>query len=147
MSQVTENIWIGSYQDVCNDELLNERKITHVLCCGEDLDLRAGYPYSKDRIGHKISIEDNVADEKTLDRFMEGAAKLNEWISQGRRIIVHCMAGMSRSVSVVITYLIVYKGWSYQTAYTLVKLRRWQTNIHPEFVELLEEMNPSFTHP
>jgi hypothetical protein len=46
-------MWIGSYDDVCNDELLNDRQITHILCCGEELDLRAGYPYSKDRIGYK----------------------------------------------------------------------------------------------
>jgi protein-tyrosine phosphatase len=107
------------------------------------LDLRAGYPYSKDRIGHKIPLEDNVADEKTVARFLEGAAKLNEWVSQGRRVIVHCMAGMSRSVSVVITYLMYYMGWSYQTAYTLVKLRRWQTNIFPDYVAVLEQMNTS----
>ena len=143
MSQITESIWIGSYDDVCNDELLNERQITHILCCGEELDLRAGYPYSRDRIGHKIPLEDNVADENTVARFLEGAAKLNEWVSQGRRVIVHCMAGMSRSVSVVITYLMYYKGWSYQTAYTLVKLRRWQTNIFPDYVAVLEQMNTS----
>lgn len=141
MSQVTENIWIGSYDDVCNDGLLNERQITHILCCAEELDLRAGFPYSKDRIGHKIPLEDNVADEKTVARFLEGSAKLNEWVSQGNRVIVHCMAGMSRSVSVVITYLMYYKGWSYQTAYTLVKLRRWQTNIHPDYVAVLEQLN------
>lgn len=140
MSQVTENIWIGSYQDVCNDELLNERKITHVLCCGEELDLRAGYPYSKDRIGYKIPFENNVADEKILDRFMEGAAKLNEWNSQGRRIIVHSMAGMSRSVSVVITYFMVYKGWSYHLAFNHIRFRRPNMNPHPHFIAILREI-------
>jgi len=146
MSMITDYIWIGSYDDVCNTQMLNAWRINHVMCCANELPLRAGFPYSKERIGYKVPIVDNMADEKTMDRFLEGAAKLNEWISQGNRVIVHCMAGMSRSVSVVITYLMVYKGWSFRTSHDLVRLRRWQTDIYPGFMRVLEEIKRNPRH-
>jgi protein-tyrosine phosphatase len=40
------------------------------------------------------------------------------------QILVHCMAGVSRSVSLVIAYLIKHKDMNYEAAYTLVKSRR-----------------------
>jgi len=44
---------------------------------------------------------------------------------------------MSRSVSVVIAYFIMYHKMSYKDAYTLVKSKRRQANPHPGFVNLL----------
>jgi len=140
MSQITDQIWVGSYGEVCNEQFLDERKITHILCCAEEFALRAGFPYSKDRIGYKISLVDDVADEKTMDDFLEGASKLNEWISNKKKVFVHCFAGMSRSASVVITYFMIYKGWSYQIAFNHLKYCRRQTNPHPGYIPILKDI-------
>jgi len=43
--------------------------------------------------------------------------------------MVHCLAGVSRSVSLVISYLIKHKGLSFQRAFDTVKSRR--RIIHP----------------
>jgi len=140
MSQITDQIWVGSYGEVCNDQFLDERKITHILCCAEEFALRAGFPYSKDRIGYKISLVDDVADEKTMENFLEGASKLNEWVSNKKNVFVHCFAGMSRSVSVVITYFMIYKGWSYEVAFNHLKHCRRQTNPHPGYIPILKQI-------
>jgi len=138
MSQITDQIWVGSYGEVCNDLFLNERKITHILCCAEEFDLRVGFPYSSNHIGYKIHLVEDKADEKTRSEFLEGASKLNEWISNGKNVFVHCYAGISRSVSVVITYFMVYKGWSYQIAFNHLKHRRRQMHPHPEYIPILK---------
>jgi len=140
MSEINEQIWVGSYGDSCNEVFLSERRITHILSCADE------FPDSRRLPSYKIPIVDDVADEKTKGLFLEGAAKINEWLSQNdnekdeRRIIVHCFAGMSRSVSVVITYFMVYKGWSFQIALNHLKLRRRQTKIHPDFIPILKEI-------
>ena len=140
MSQITDQIWVGSYGEVCNDQFLDERNITHILCCAEEFTVRAGFPYSSDRIGHKVSLVDDIADENTMTRFLEGASKLNEWVSDEKKVFVHCFAGMSRSVSVVITYFMVHKGWSYQIAFNHLKYCRRQTNPHPGYIPILQDI-------
>lgn len=147
MSQITDEIWVGSYADACDEQYLIERKINHILCCADEFALRAGFPYSDNRIGHKILLRDDYADEKTFVMFLEGAQKLNEWILSGNRVMVHCFAGISRSVSVVITYFMVYKGWSFDVAYSHLKQRRYQTKIHPGFIPILKEIETSFKQP
>jgi protein-tyrosine phosphatase len=38
--------------------------------------------------------------------------------------MVHCLAGVSRSVCLVIAYLIQHRGFSYDEAYALIKSKR-----------------------
>lgn len=61
--------------------------------------------------------------------------------------MVHCFAGMSRSVSVVITYFMMYKGWSFDLAHSHLKQRRYQTKIHPGFIPILKEIEAMPTRP
>jgi hypothetical protein len=112
MSEITEQIWLGSYGDCANDAFLEERKITHILCCAEELPLRAGFPYSSAIKGRTIlEIEDAIN-------------LLNTWVSDGQRVMVYCSDGLGRSASVVIKYLMVCEKWSYELAYAHLKLRR-----------------------
>jgi hypothetical protein len=112
MSEITDKIWLGSYRDVVNEAFLEERQITYVLCCAEEIPLRAGFPYSSILKGQKVT------DVK------EAAKLLDTWISEDKRVIVYCSDGLGRSASVVIEYLMVYKKWSYILAYDHLKLRR-----------------------
>ena len=139
MSQITDEIWIGSSVDASNDTFLNERRITHMLCCAEEIFLRTML-YDSPRIGYKIPILDDRVTEKTREYFLEGAAILDKWVTKGGRTMVHCMAGINRSASVVITYLMVYKGWSFNLAFAHLKLRRYQTDPHPDFIHILEDI-------
>lgn len=44
-------------------------------------------------------------------------------------IMVHCLAGVSRSVCLVLAYFIKCRGFSYDEAYNLVKMKRSIVNI------------------
>lgn len=112
MSEISDQVWLGSYRDIVNVMFLQERQITHILCCAEELPLRAGFPYSTALTGQKI-----------LD-IKQAAKLLDTWVSEGRRVIVYCSDGLGRSASAVIEYLITYKKWSYELAYDHLKLRR-----------------------
>jgi protein tyrosine phosphatase len=141
MSEITDQIWIGNYGDACNETFLSERKITHIINCANELEssfLRPGY---------KIQVIDDKADEKTKKYFLEAASVLDRWVRDGNKIIVHCFAGISRSTSVVITYFMVYKGWSYDVAYRHLKQRRFQTNPHPDFIPILKSIHSQLPQP
>jgi len=112
MSEITNQIWLGSYADAANEQFLGERQITHILSCAEELPLRIGFPYSSRLQGQKVTDVKAAAD------------LLNTWVSEGIRVIVHCSDGFERSSSVIIEYLTVYKKWSYILAYEHLNLRR-----------------------
>ena len=115
MSEITDQIWLGSYADVVNRNFLRERQITHILCCAEELPLRVGFPYSTTLEGYKVT---------GITWAQDAAEILDKWVSEDKRIMVHCTDGVGRSGSAVIEYLIRYKKWSYSLAYDHIKLRR-----------------------
>jgi len=45
--------------------------------------------------------------------------------SNGQKILVHCAAGINRSPSIVIAYLMKTNHWRYQQAYGFVQDKRW----------------------
>jgi atypical dual specificity phosphatase len=144
MSMIEDQIWIGSNGDANNSQYLDEREITHVLCCAKEFEYPPGHLLLyRESQWYRLPIVDDVADSNTEAYFREGAAKLNEWVSQGHKVIVHCFAGISRSVSVVIAYYMLYKGWSFTTAYSHIKQRRYGMNPHPDFLPILKGLSAS----
>jgi len=135
MSQINDNIWVGSYGDATNEQFLLDEKITHIMTCAEE------FSPSILRPGYRVPIVDDVADTKTRKYFLEAASVLDRWVNEGNIVLVHCFAGMSRSTSVVIAYYMIYKGWSYEIAYSHLKQRRYQTNPHPDFIPILKGIN------
>lgn len=140
MSQIQDKVWIGSYTDAANQQFLNERRINCMLCCAEEF---KSAPYNfmnanKANLWYRVPIIDNVADDTTEGYLREGAAKINEWVQAGHTVIVHCYLGMSRSVSTVIAYLMIYKGWSFKISLSHIRFRRPQTNIYEEYLPILD---------
>jgi protein-tyrosine phosphatase len=63
---------------------------------------------------------------------------IHDEISKKRTVLVHCAAGISRSSSVVIGYLMKYEKMTYDDAYNHVKTLRSCINPNSGFVEQLK---------
>jgi atypical dual specificity phosphatase len=132
MSRIDTNLWIGTVYNAHNKDFMKNHGITHVLSCAKEF----GRP-EFDIEYHHLPITDDKTNSRTRLLFREGAAVIDKWIRNHKTIMVHCHAGISRSVSVVIAYYILYKGYTYDAAYTLIKERRPKMNIHPLYVPIL----------
>lgn len=70
----------------------------------------------------KINIEDSPF--ANLGQYFDRAAdKIEEVRRYGGNVLVHCVAGVSRSASLCIAYLMKYKRMSLRKAYQHVKVR------------------------
>lgn len=58
---------------------------------------------------------------------------INDAISKKNKVLVHCMAGISRSVSLVIYYFMKKYFWSYEQAIYVVKYKRTIANPNCSF--------------
>eukprot|EP01064_Diplonema_japonicum_P032162 TRINITY_DN5984_c0_g1_i1.p1 TRINITY_DN5984_c0_g1~~TRINITY_DN5984_c0_g1_i1.p1 ORF type:complete len:297 (+),score=40.42 TRINITY_DN5984_c0_g1_i1:65-955(+) len=66
---------------------------------------------------------------------------IHECLSRGFRILVHCKQGISRSVSSIIAYLMMYKGLDYDEGLALIKQARPAAN--PKFAPQLRSLHSS----
>lgn len=116
-------IWLGDYYTSQNEEFLKEHNITVIINCTRD----APFIYSKRIIsnaiftGLRIPILDNESDYENKI-MQENLPKVIEFIknqmNKQQNILIHCMAGVSRSASVVAALL-----------FTLISDYAFQNNI------------------
>lgn len=140
MSKIDPNIWIGTVYNAHDKDFIHTHRITAVLSCAKE--------FASNKIPsieyYNLPITDDTADSKTEEQFREGAATLDMWINLGHTVIVHCHAGISRSVSVVIAYYIM-KGLTYEKAYSKVKSARPAANIYPEYIPILKRLERQYS--
>lgn len=130
---VMPGLCMGS-QDVTQDtHLLNSYGITHILSLGIDVNKLEGFTYHfvdmldvpefrlVDVLGDCFEIIDNV-------RNAEG----------GGMVFVHCNAGVSRSASVVIAYVMKVNSCTYEEAFQLLKHHRPAARPNPGFINQLK---------
>ncbi|MFT4554018.1 MAG: protein-tyrosine phosphatase, partial [Chlamydiales bacterium] len=65
-----------------------------------------------------------------IETFEESIDFLHSEILAKRKVYIHCKAGVGRSASVVIAYLMKVKGMDYDEAFHLVKSKRSQIKIN-----------------
>ncbi|CAE7290438.1 MKP1, partial [Symbiodinium microadriaticum] len=98
---------------------LRRTQVTHVLNCSE----RVPFQTSVQTCNMPVFLEDEPDEE--LSRVLETAVTfLDEVQHRGGRCLVNCRKGMSRSVSIVLAYLILRQDLSLRAAWELVKTQR-----------------------
>jgi dual specificity phosphatase 12 len=68
-----------------------------------------------------------VADEPSVrlnTHFKDATDYIRKSIQEGKNVLVHCFAGVSRSASIVIAYLMRFHKMDYNVAYNYVKSKR-----------------------
>lgn len=132
MSKIDTHLWIGTVYNAHDKKFIEDHNITHVLSCAKEFgrpDFDIGY--------HHLPITDDKTNSRTRLLFREGASVIDKWIRNHKTVMVHCHAGISRSVSVVMAYYILYRGYTYSMAYSMIKEKRPKMNIHPLYVPIL----------
>lgn len=85
-------------------------------------------------------VVDDDEDEKISQHFFDIHKVISEAVSKNKNVIVHCAAGMSRSATLVIAYLMIENRWHYEEAYNFVKKRRPLIQPNIGFVKQLKAL-------
>ena len=72
---------------------------------------------------HRFVIDDDK-DEKISEYFFKVHSIISQALTDNKNVIVHCAAGMSRSPSLVIAYLMIENRWGYEETFHYVKNKR-----------------------
>ena len=80
----------------------------------------------------QVPIKD-VWGENIQDYFEEAANFIEEQKKKGGKVLVHCQAGISRSPTIVIAYMMLKQGMTYNEAYEYVRSKRKYIDPNIEF--------------
>jgi predicted protein tyrosine phosphatase len=125
MSEIIRRLWICSAEDAGTERFVRATRATHVLNCAEECSVEE-YPTGfegKPLITWKIPMIDDEDGAEPED-IVAAAWKIHEWLDSpqgGHVVLVHCRAGISRSPTVVMAYLILHRDMTFEEAETLVR--------------------------
>lgn len=140
---ILPNLLLGSVDVACDHSLLKENEVTHILNVASfntqfAIDRGPGYCAVNGLFIYKhVSIMD-LPDTDIISYFDECFAFIESALDTGGRILVHCMAGVSRAASIVIGYLMKVKDMDFQTAFNHVKAKRPSIRPNDGFMHQLQ---------
>ncbi|XP_071152429.1 dual specificity protein phosphatase 12-like isoform X2 [Mytilus edulis] len=131
---IVDNLYVGSQQATKDPSMLLELGVTHVVTVSDgpiDKIVNSGFFKYKFIEGIDFDITD------LLQRFPEVTAFIEEGVKSGA-VLVHCVAGVSRSVTMVMAYLMEKNGMSFDDALKLVQQKRKYANPNDGFIKQLK---------
>ena len=99
---------------------LNAHKIKAVLTVGTQVH----FTLQAKVLGHlHVQVEDSLT-ANLIQHFPKCFEFIDAHVKENRNVLIHCAAGVSRSATVLIAYLMERKGLALDAAYGCVKLSR-----------------------
>lgn len=136
MSWVTNHLAVGGRIRPEDIPMLSRAGVTHVV------DTRSEYSDDKDALAKEhialLYLPTPDTYPLTVEQLQEGAIWVNQAISQGGHVLIHCEHGVGRSVLLTCASL-VHSGMHASEALELVKEKRWQAAPNHRQVARLRE--------
>ena len=125
---------MGSISSSCNREKLHEYKIETIISAY--LGSVASFPYDFNYERAKLR---DIEDEDIISNFETLLPIIHRELINNRGVLVHCIAGRSRSSSIVAAYLIKYNNMTTDEAIEFIKNKRSQVEPNPGYIRQLKE--------
>jgi len=102
--KLQDNLYLGSLRAAQNPQTYSYLGVTRVLSCGRGLQIISPLPPNVEQM--EVPLDDN--EEENLQPFFTALAEtIQKWRDEHRIVLVHCFAGISRSVATVVAYLML----------------------------------------
>ena len=121
-SLIEDRLWIGDYHSSQDETFLRSQHIDVVFNCTKDLPFKNIAPTQ-----YRIPLDDNLEDQEIYNAGLwagEIAYLMTKEYREGKRILVHCMAGRQRSAMSVAVFLILSKGLTTDEAIGYIRSKR-----------------------
>lgn len=132
--EIIDNIYLGNSLNAANDTTLQKFKINVIINVTDNIPNF----YENDYEYYSINIKDTTV-SMFGEQLLECAKFMNKKIKEGKNIMVHCFEGRSRSVAILVYYLMMYHEYGFYDAYDLIKNKKKIVNINKSFICELQD--------
>ena len=129
-------LYISSYEPAIRREQLQDLEIFHIVRLGDQDDFKHYYITHDEMCYHDVLIEDEMYVDLTKEILDEATDFIHFAHSP---VLVHCFAGVSRSSSVVIAYLMRFKRMTFSQASHHLTDKHPRAQPNPKFLRDLIE--------
>ncbi|RPD75409.1 hypothetical protein L226DRAFT_612467 [Lentinus tigrinus ALCF2SS1-7] len=132
MNEIVPNLWVGDLPSALDSENLRAHNIRSVLSA-----MRGRVSIHETFIRHQINIDDTETAD-ILQHFVPSITFIQSELDKGYGVLVHCQAGMSRSVAIVAAYLMVTQGLDADGALEVIRKARPDVQPNEGFMHQLD---------
>ncbi|CAF1991998.1 unnamed protein product [Rotaria magnacalcarata] len=119
MTHIIDGLYIGSESNAKNLEELSQEQIRCIINVTSHVPL-----YHSDHFQYCHLPADDTQKQNLLEHFDQAYSFIHDAIEKNEKILVHCVAGISRSPAIVIGFLMRYAKMNMNDAYNFVKRKR-----------------------
>jgi protein-tyrosine phosphatase/rhodanese-related sulfurtransferase len=134
-----DQLYLGRADQATNLQIVRDLNLTHIINVTQE----NPHAFSHDHIKYlKINAVDDVHAD-LLSEFPRAIEFIAKALGEGGRLLVHCNLGVSRSSTILISYLMFTRRWLLRDAYVFLRERRPIVRPNRNFIKQLlhfEEM-------
>ena len=131
LDKITDKIYISNERGAHDKKMLTDRGVTHILVAGNFLQKKFPSDFKY------LQLPINDFPNQDITYYFQDVVN---FIDEADKVLVHCAAGISRSSSMIIAYLMIRNKVKYQEAHDLVKKKRPIICPNRGFVNQLKEL-------
>ncbi|KAF8186844.1 hypothetical protein K438DRAFT_1595981 [Mycena galopus ATCC 62051] len=132
MDEIIPGLWVGDLPSAKDSENLKANKIFSILSA-----MRGRVTINETFVRHQILLDD-TEETDVLIHFIPAITFIQAELDKGRGVLVHCQAGMSRSVTIVAAYLMYTEKIDTEAALDIIRQARPNIDPNPGFLQQLE---------
>ncbi|CDW74386.1 UNKNOWN [Stylonychia lemnae] len=136
MNKIIDNLWLGDMVGAYNKFLLKRNGITHILTVAQGI-----MPKFPTQFHYKIINILDMPSANLKQHFQSCIKFIKDAVAEGGTVYVHCYAGVSRSATIIIAYLMQEHGMTFLDGMQHVRKCRWFINPNDGFKRQLQAFN------
>ncbi|KAM4727544.1 dual specificity protein phosphatase 22-B [Anableps anableps] len=133
INKVLPDLYLGNFKDARDREQLARNNITHILSIHE-----SAAPILPEMTYLCLTAAD-MPSQNLTQHFKQSIIFMHESRLKGEGCLVHCLAGVSRSVTLVVAYIMTLTGLGWQDVLAAVRVVRPCANPNLGFQRQLQE--------
>jgi hypothetical protein len=137
-SRILKNLFLGSYEHAASlEDGLKLLGITHVLSIGNLDQMPSKFPHKFQYLQIELDDAKSARIENHFEKALKFIKKALE--TENNNVLVHCWAGVSRSATIIMAYLIKHYCLTYTESFETVRKARHWVSPNQGFREKLKE--------
>ncbi len=122
--QIIKNLWIGSEGDSKSSSFWKAHNIKFVVNATNNIPIKV----PADIQSYRVPIDDHPSENETiLKHFPLVVVAMEDVLTHGHGVLVHCRAGMQRSAAVVAAYLMWKRGMTADQVFEFINKKKHET--------------------